>query len=554
MKKIQMNKLNKKNASKNSLNLTSHISPRTSQKGITLPSLIIYITIMFVVLALVMRVAITFKRNLQDVTDVTFETEFEKFNMYMLDETNKTGNDVSEISETGDSIIFSDGNKFEYIKEGEEEKGEIYFNDIKLCENISACTFATEDNVEARKTSITVNITINQVQKEISYVMPLIIGVPRLPDEYQEVEYIGSSGTQYIKTGVLTNNGIIEQYTEIQISKLSKRQLTGQNNGWWFGITATNYYEGGGTTNIMPSENSFDRIVYTTNYVNNSATMTINETAKFQRTDSDMNSGLNKEIYIFNINNFSNASMTAKIKSFRITVNNELVRDYVPCYRKSDEEIGLYDLVNGRFYTNQGTGEFSKGENANNIIAITTEQEDEKNYIIDKSKLPKAYQEVEYIESTGTQYINSSVKSNLALKVEITAQINDTINSKNLGLFGGWTGTAYAQLCSNSSTAGWIVQWGSAWSHYGTKDTNKHTHLLDLPNREYTIDDTTYTISTAITSTTNADIFICAVNSAGTPARITALKLWGCKMWNNEILERDFIPCYRKSDHKRPSC
>lgn len=34
----------------------------------------------------------------------------------------------------------------------------------------------------------------------------------------------------------------------------------------------------------------------------------------------------------------------------------------VPCYRKSDGEIGMYDLVNGVFYTNSGSGTFIKGD------------------------------------------------------------------------------------------------------------------------------------------------------------------------------------------------
>lgn len=43
--------------------------------------------------------------------------------------------------------------------------------------------------------------------------------------------------------------------------------------------------------------------------------------------------------------------------------DNELVRDFIPCYRKSDGVIGLYDLVNDVFYTNLGTGQFTKGKN-----------------------------------------------------------------------------------------------------------------------------------------------------------------------------------------------
>ena len=46
---------------------------------------------------------------------------------------------------------------------------------------------------------------------------------------------------------------------------------------------------------------------------------------------------------------------------FKIYKNKKLIRHFIPCYRKSDGVIGLYDLVNDVFYTNSGTGEFEKG-------------------------------------------------------------------------------------------------------------------------------------------------------------------------------------------------
>ena len=50
-----------------------------------------------------------------------------------------------------------------------------------------------------------------------------------------------------------------------------------------------------------------------------------------------------------------------KVYRLKIYEEDELVREYVPCYRESDNEIGLYELVNNVFYTNNGTGTFNKG-------------------------------------------------------------------------------------------------------------------------------------------------------------------------------------------------
>ena len=57
---------------------------------------------------------------------------------------------------------------------------------------------------------------------------------------------------------------------------------------------------------------------------------------------------------------------------------------YIPCYRKSDNVVGLYDIIADEFKTNAGTGSFTKGNNT------------------DVHELPNEYQEVEYIESSGT--------------------------------------------------------------------------------------------------------------------------------------------------------
>ena len=49
----------------------------------------------------------------------------------------------------------------------------------------------------------------------------------------------------------------------------------------------------------------------------------------------------------------------AKVKLYQLTIklNNILIRDFIPCYRISDNKKGLYDFVEGKFYANQGSGD-----------------------------------------------------------------------------------------------------------------------------------------------------------------------------------------------------
>ena len=46
----------------------------------------------------------------------------------------------------------------------------------------------------------------------------------------------------------------------------------------------------------------------------------------------------------------------------RISQGREIVREYIPCYRKSDGEIGLYEKYTDQFIVNTGSGTFTKGD------------------------------------------------------------------------------------------------------------------------------------------------------------------------------------------------
>ena len=45
----------------------------------------------------------------------------------------------------------------------------------------------------------------------------------------------------------------------------------------------------------------------------------------------------------------------------RLSQGSEIVREYLPCYRKSDGEIGLMEMLTGQFVPSQVAGGFTKG-------------------------------------------------------------------------------------------------------------------------------------------------------------------------------------------------
>ena len=67
--------------------------------------------------------------------------------------------------------------------------------------------------------------------------------------------------------------------------------------------------------------------------------------------------------YLGATNRNGSATLKPKLKIYgcKFYQDGVLIRDFIPCYNKTINKIGLYDLVESKFYTNAGTGEFLKG-------------------------------------------------------------------------------------------------------------------------------------------------------------------------------------------------
>lgn len=204
-----------------------------------------------------------------------------------------------------------------------------------------------------------------------------------LPSAYQEVEYIKSSWTQYINTGYIpTIYDSIEVKFKTETSSSdtilygSRRRNTSNlytyedfsvriNTSSGKGIAV--HYPKDWTTAGGYTDTSW---IYTGNIISNPHTLKVTPNYcyvdwalvyTFNVTRTAYNGTYPSRIFGMN----SNLSSDYKLGKFtvyylKIWNNNTLVRDFVPCYRKSDNVIWLYDLVNSQFYTNSWTGTFSK--------------------------------------------------------------------------------------------------------------------------------------------------------------------------------------------------
>ena len=192
-----------------------------------------------------------------------------------------------------------------------------------------------------------------------------------LPNEYQQVEYIETTGTQYIDSGVPLKSGLKivvdwiykdadsgNSYTGGHIDSPGNRWLIGsqrQNNNYFFAV---------GTGNTTTGFKFGNRDIVEAYWANKDSYIKVNgvhSTSSFNHLT--LAEEPNYTFYMGAVNRNGTATLNPKltIYNWKFYQEDVLIRDFMPCYRKSDNVIGMYDLVTGTFYTNNGTGTFLKG-------------------------------------------------------------------------------------------------------------------------------------------------------------------------------------------------
>ena len=188
-----------------------------------------------------------------------------------------------------------------------------------------------------------------------------------LPSGYTRLEYIESTGTQYIDTGFKPNNNtrVILDFEPTA----AYSSIVGI-----FGIRDTRHAT---AANMFIFWNNGAN-TFRTDYFGTNKTMTVSTLLVRQTVDKDKNlttigsvsesntastGRCSNNLYLFCTNDAGTANYFAKLKlySCQIYDNGTLIRDYIPCQTTSGV-AGLWDDVNSQFYKNAGTGSFITGE------------------------------------------------------------------------------------------------------------------------------------------------------------------------------------------------
>ena len=191
----------------------------------------------------------------------------------------------------------------------------------------------------------------------------------------------------------------------------------------------------------------------------------------------------------------------------------------------------------------------------NDIINITKAKANSLNYLkafgkCEQIRLPVGYTQVEYLESTGTQYIDTNFIPNQDTRIKVKIMTKDISGMANKTVFGSRVSANskhYSVTMGNGSQNSW-------WTGYGTSNIGTNSYALRdtlyeiEKNKNVTIlNGSVLATNESQTFTCSSNLYLFCMNQSG-PTFYSNIELYYCKIWENGVLVRNMIPCKNPSN------
>ncbi|MBP5177411.1 MAG: tyrosine-protein phosphatase, partial [Clostridia bacterium] len=367
-----------------------------------------------------------------------------------------------------------------------------------------------------------------------------------LPVTYTAVDYIESSGTQYIDTGFIPNSN-----TRVVAKIDFKPETDGNSHNAFSATPGERTAEYGFLTNGSDYVSRYGDDVYLSIAYPNKPfvidmdknVLKIDGETVYTHEQKEFACGCTMYVFTCDKSGASYRPSSMKLYSMDIYDDGTLVRSFVACYRDSDSEIGLYDLINGVFYTNSGTGKFTCGNDADQPTGPVDPPTPT------TGKFEDDYTVVEYIQSSGTQYIDTGFtpNSNTRVVAEIDlVTVSDVISHIAFSATPGVRSKEYGFLTNGSD---YVSRYGDDIYLEAFSYPNK-PFVVDMDKNVLKIDGETVYTHEQKEFACGCTMYIFTCNKNGSSYRPSSMKLYSMKIYDNGVLVRDFVPCYRNSDNK----
>lgn len=353
---------------------------------------------------------------------------------------------------------------------------------------------------------------------------------------YVPLEYIEGTGTQYINTG-LTVAGDLDIEASIQFTSMTLESGSAPINGGYTsssgltyradfaGINGDVFWVGCSTNKVdtgVPSD-----LLRHTFHIN---------TATGEWGIDNVTGSVSPAVYPSNympilifdrgMSQLSSYKCKERVYWVKVRKDGELVRDFVPVLRVSDNTPGLYDMAGRAFYANAGTGKFVEGP----------------------SLMPTDYRMAEHLESNGKQYIDTGVLPDFTTSVRVDCILHDAGTVPRIcGAYNPVNGEG-GRFHLARNTNRWHPGLGSQYGYIDGADDNRHVLCLDATAKAFYVDGVS--IWTTTTNSTPALTLYIFGQNTGEPSNLCKGKLYSCDINSVANCIRNFIPVVRNSDNK----
>ena len=241
-----------------------------------------------------------------------------------------------------------------------------------------------------------------------------------LPTGYTQLEYIESTGTQYIDTDIYPSD-TLNFDIEFSIKSASVATLFGayRVDGSQFQINLYSSYLCTGTGT------AYNNYIITDTYqrtVLNCTSYKVYNKSGLQNSSvvgRESAGNVNYTLFLFAGNRGGSAGEYSKTKMYncKFLDGDTLLRCFIPA-KNASGTIGMYDLVEDKFYTNQGTGTFTAGAEqiAGTGVSLAYDSSNKTNNKVILNELPTGYKSINYVTAnqgeatTRTASINTGVE------------------------------------------------------------------------------------------------------------------------------------------------
>lgn len=302
---------------------------------------------------------------------------------------------------------------------------------------------------------------------------------------------------------------------------------------------------------------------------------------------------------------------TIRLYSFKVYRNGELIHDYVPV-KDDQSNATLWDACGSSTITKVGNGTLSAGPTyvfevedipvqryrsgractpkpvvkwRESGLTLTEGQDYElswtNNAVVGKGtvtvtgrgdyasatpqpvafrvvpKLPSGYRAVDFVHSTGAQFVDTGFKPNEKTRADIRFLLYNQQDTKLYSSpFGARHGNEMQFFVSASAGEDYFFsRFGTASTDLGTyghsqllgKPSNWGAHSFSLNRNVFSLDKWNYTLTTPDFQCDCSAYVFATQNSANTPtvSHQSIMDLYSLQIWGDGVLVRDFVPCVK---------